>query len=268
MIQDLHQLGMRLLPLLLLVYASGCSDNVELYSRIKENECNEMLAVLLDAQIPAEKVAVDDNLFTLKVVPSEMRRSIDLLHDAGYPKAEFNGIAESFSQSSLVSSPLEERIRYMHALSEELAATITTVDGVITARVHIVLPENTPFGEQISPSSASVFIKHSVNVNLSNVVPEIKSFVENSIEGLSSDKVSVVLFQSDAMRRRLEDAATPQLAEVFDVQVAPQSQGYLKNLLLTLASVALLNFVLLLLVGFMWFRTDRRLKESRQEAAA
>jgi type III secretion protein J len=264
-IQNLHRWGFRLVPLLLFVF-SGCSDKVELYSRIEENECNEMLAVLLDSNIPAEKIAVDDNLFTLQVVPGEMRRSIDLLRDSGYPKAEFNGIAESFSQSSLVSSPLEERIRYMHALSEELAATITTVDGVITARVHIVLPENTPFGEQISPSSASVFIKHSVNRNLSNVVPEIKSFVQNSIEGLTSEKVAVVLFQSDAMRRRLEDAATPEMADVFNVQVAPQSQGYLKNLLMTLGGVAVLNFVLLVLAGFMWFRTDRRLKESRQQA--
>jgi len=266
-IQVLHRVAFRVWPLLILC-ALGCSDKVELYSRIGENECNEMLAVLLDADIPAEKVVAEDNLFTLKVVPSEMKRSIDLLRDSGYPKGQFNGIAESFSQSSLVSSPLEERIRYMHALSEELAATITTVDGVITARVHIVLPENTPFGEQISPSSASVFIKHSVNRNLSNVVPEIKTFVENSIEGLTSEKVSVVLFQSDAMRRRIEDAAVPEMADVFNVQVAPQSQGYLTNLLLTLGGVAVLNFVLLLLAGWMWFRTNRRLREARQQAVA
>ena len=46
----------------------------------------------------------------------------------------------------------------MHALAQDLSATISRIDGVVVARVHIVLPDNNPFAEKVKPSSAAVFI--------------------------------------------------------------------------------------------------------------
>ena len=43
------------------------------------------------------------------------------------------------------------------------------------------------------PSSASVFIKYNPSYPLENMKSDIKLIVERSIEGLSYDKVSVVM---------------------------------------------------------------------------
>jgi len=48
----------------------------------------------------------------------------------------------------------------IYALSEELSRTVSEIDGVISARVHVVLPENDPLRRDLVPSSASVFIRH------------------------------------------------------------------------------------------------------------
>jgi type III secretory pathway lipoprotein EscJ len=93
----------------------------------------------------------------------------------------------------LISSPLEERIRFIYGLSQDVQETLSRIDGVITARVHIVLPENDPFAKEVRPSSASVFIKYLPDSHLEDIKSEIKLIVEKSIEGLSYDKVSVVM---------------------------------------------------------------------------
>jgi type III secretion protein J len=108
-----------------------------------------------------------------------------------------------FKKTGLVSSPLEERVRFMHALSEKLSETISHIHGVVTARVHIILPENDPYSEKLIPPSASVFISYLPHVNVEESVKDIKQLVTNSIEGLSSEKVTMVLFPNSPPQERL-----------------------------------------------------------------
>ncbi len=108
------------------------------------------------------------------------------------PRQPFKSLGEVFKGSGLVASPVEERARYVYALSEELSRTISDIDGVLSARVHVVLPKNDLLRQDATPSSASVFIRHASNAKLSALLPQIKMLVANSIEGLSYDKVAVV----------------------------------------------------------------------------
>ena len=86
----------------------------------------------------------------------------------------------------------------MDALSQDLAKTISTIDGVLDARVHVVLPDNDPFSKKSLPSSASVAIRTRWNSDLSDMVPSIKNLVKNSIEGLQHEKIAVTLFRDAA----------------------------------------------------------------------
>ena len=90
--------------------------------------------------------------------------------------------------------PSEERIRFMDALAQDLSRTITAIDGVVDARVHVVLPDNDPFSKKNLPSSAAVAIRARWDADLSNVIPSIKSLVKNAIEGLQYEKISVTIF--------------------------------------------------------------------------
>ena len=106
-------------------------------------------------------------------------------------------MGQVFKKDGLVSSPMQERAQMIFALSQELSRTVSEIDGVLSARVHLVLPENDPLRQQLVPSSASVFIRHRSNMPVGNLVPQVKMLVANGVAGLSYDKVSVVLVPVD-----------------------------------------------------------------------
>ena len=99
----------------------------------------------------------------------------------------------------------------IYALSQELARTVSDIDGVFSARVHLVLPENDPLRQQLIPSSASVFIRHASTAPLSELVPQVKMLVANGVAGLSYDKVSVVLVPVAVRERTAALNAEPEM---------------------------------------------------------
>lgn len=198
--------ALALLPLLLLLI--GCK--ADLYTKVQEREANEMLAVLLRNGVDAARVAAKDGTSTIQVEQSQIAFSIVLLNGEGLPHHTFKSLGEVFSGTGLIASPTEERARYVYALSEELSRTISDIDGVLSARVHVVLPKNDLLRRDATPSSASVFIRHDSKADLSILLPQIKMLVANSIEGLSYDKVAVVF--ASVERPALEQRPAPATA--------------------------------------------------------
>lgn len=182
----------------LVIICYGCNNSC-LYSNLNEKEAVEMQAILLRQGIDCNKIAGKENLWELRVSKNHLAEAVEILKGFGYPKDEFADMGKMFKKEGLVSSPLEERIRYIYALSQEVGQTISKIDGIITARVHIVLPENDPLSEYFQPSSASVFVKHRQTLDIQFHIHQIKQLVVNSIEGLSYDKVSVVPFASSGV---------------------------------------------------------------------
>lgn len=169
---------------------AGCKS--DLYTKLQEREANEMLALLLNNNIEASRVAAKDGTSTIQVEEKQIAAAIDLLKAEGLPRQNFKNLGEVFKGSGLIASPTEERARYVYALSEELSRTISDIDGVLSARIHVVLPKNDLLRQDTTPSSASVFIRHDSHAKLTVLLPQIKMLVANSIEGLSYDKVAVV----------------------------------------------------------------------------
>lgn len=180
------------LVLVITLALSGCKT--ELYSNLPENDANAMLSILLNNKIDAEKI-LDKKAGTyfLHVDKSKIPQAVGILKEYGYPKEKIATIGDLFKKEGLISSPLEERARFIYALSQSVQETLSQIDGVLVARVHVVLPENNPVDKTIKPSSASVFIKYNPAYRLEDMKSEIKMIVEKSIEGLTYDKVSVVM---------------------------------------------------------------------------
>jgi len=179
--------------LLFALMLSACGGSVELIGALPENEANEMLAVLLNANIEARKVPAREGQVALHVESGKVALALDTLRVRGLPRERFAGMGDIFRKEGLISSPLEERVRYLYALAQELSNTISKIDGVIVARVHVVLPERASTGDPSVPSSAAVFVKHQEGYNLDTVQPQIRRLVVNSIPNLTTDRVSIVL---------------------------------------------------------------------------
>lgn len=174
------------------LFISGCQ--MELYSNLSENDVNNMLSIMLSNGIDSEKIKdKKSRAYALMIDEGKIPHAIELLKEHGYPREKVTGVKDLFKKEGLVSSPMEERVRYIYALSQSVQETLSQIDGVLTARVHIVMPANNPFVDIIKPSSASVFIKYHPSSDIKNIKSKIKLIVEKSIEGLSYEKVSVVM---------------------------------------------------------------------------
>ena len=233
-------------PMLALLFA--CGGQVELVADIAAPEANEVLAALLDANVRATKIPGKEGMVKLTVEPSQVAKAIAVMRTEGLPRERFAKMGEVFRKDGMISSPVEERARYLWALSQELGATVNQIDGVVRARVHVVLPERSSGGDPAIPSSAAVFIKHKRGFNLDDAIPQVKRLVSNSIPGLSAERISVVLLPA---AQRASDAAVAGATKVWGVTVLNQSAGSLSTMLWSLASLLLMAVGL---VGFLAWR--------------
>ena len=186
--------GRWLAALALLLALGGCK--VGLYSNLNEQEANEIVAALSTEGIDAAKSRVEGSNWQVEVDESRMGVALDVLRAQGLPNERFATMGEVFQKQGLVSTPSEERMRYIYAVSQELSQTLRNVDGVVSARVHVVIPANDPLSEKIRPSSAAVFIKYRPDVDIRLLAPAVKDMVAHSIEGLTHDQVSLSLFEA------------------------------------------------------------------------
>ena len=185
----------RLLPAFVLALAlAGCKTG--LYSGLNETEANEIVATLSAGNIDARKERPDGTDWQVQVDEGSIGPALALLGAQGLPHERFASMGDMFQKQGLVSTPSEERMRYIYAVSQELSQTLRSIDGVVSARVHVVIPATDPMSDKIRPSSAAVFIKHRPDVDLRLLAPAVKDLVAHSIEGLTPDQVSLSLFEA------------------------------------------------------------------------
>ena len=184
-----------MLMVMLCALLAGCDKDVALHSQLEERQANLVMAALLDDGIACHKVPGEEGLWNVLIAEPDFAKATNLLERKGLPRRSYQGVSEVFKKTGMVSSPSEERIRFMDALAQDLSRTISGIDGVIDARVHVVLPENDPFAKHTLPSSAAVAIRSRWNADIADLVPSIKNLVKNSIEGLKYEKISVTVFK-------------------------------------------------------------------------
>ena len=180
---------------------AGCDKEATLHSGLEERQANLVMAALLDAGIDCHKSPGEEGTWNVTVVESRFAEAVNLLERRGLPRRAHQGIGEVFKKTGMISSPSEERILFMDALAQDLAKTISGIEGVVDARVHVVLPENDPFARHVLPSSAAVAIRSRWDADLTDIVPSVKGLVKNAIEGLQYEKIMVTVFRDAPPKR-------------------------------------------------------------------
>ena len=174
---------------------AGCTRG-PLYSDLTEPQANEVQAALLSAGIDARKEAmVKSKGWAIEVDRSDVPHAMAVLGASGLPRQPLRTLGEVFPKEGFVSSPLEERARYVFALSQEVEQTLLQLDGVVDARVHIAMPERSVFDDKSPSASASVVIIEQPGASLETRETDIKAIVTDGIEGLSDiNRVTVKFF--------------------------------------------------------------------------
>jgi len=182
--------------LALLLLLAACTRMVTLQAGLTDADANDIVVVLHGKGLEVEKEKTKEGV-SLLVKEGDLSRATAAMNAAGLPHRTLSNLGEVFKKQGMISSPMEERVRYIHGLSEELESTMMQFDNVVAARVHVVLPERIAPGEPIQPSSAAVFIKYRPPLDEDAVVPRVRRLVASSIPGLAGDdgarKVAVVM---------------------------------------------------------------------------
>lgn len=236
----------------------ACSGQVDLMSAATEDEANEVVSVLLESDIKVRKIPGKDGMVGVRVNGEQVGRALQLLRENGLPREPYVGMGQLFKKEGLISSPLEERARYIYALTQELSSTLSRIDGVLRARVHVVLPERGTSGEPPTSSTAAVFIKYKEGYDLERIQPQVRRLVSNSIPGLTPEHVSIVLIASEPPPR---PKSAPALA------TPPATDERLAMLLWGAIPLALLTSVALFYVVWRYVIPRHRRTAPRDVAA-
>lgn len=146
----------------------------------------QVVADALDDQGIAYQVGNDGR--TLMVRPEDEGRA--RLASAGAGK--IIGY-ESLESIELGTSPQREQWAYQRALEGELSQTVASLGKVAKARVHLDLPEDSPFLRDQRPPSASVLVSLLPGAALTSAEARgITALVSGSVNGLKPANVVVV----------------------------------------------------------------------------
>ena len=174
---------------------AGCSRG-PLYSDLTETQANEVQAALIGAGIDAQKTPVAKSKgWSVSVDRTDIPRAMSVLNAAGLPREPLRTLGDVFPKEGFVSSPLEERARYVFGLSQEVQRTLMQLDGVVEARVHIAIPERNVLDDKPPSASASVVIVMQPGAGLESRETDIKAIVTDGVEGLNDiNRVTVKFF--------------------------------------------------------------------------
>lgn len=100
---------------------------------------------------------------------------------------------ELFDSNTLGMTDFMQRVNMKRATEGELSRTISALDQIDFARVHLVLPERSPFTESNVQASASVILNMKQGMRLSPAQIEgISSLVSGSVPELMMENVSIL----------------------------------------------------------------------------
>jgi len=256
-------------PTLICALLVGCS--VEILHDVDEATANEVLATLERRGIDGDKIRAvqgSTSTYTVSVPRGEAAAAWKILRSENLPRPEQAGLGEVFGKTGLVPTATQERALMHHALSGELARTLQSVDGVLEARVHLVLPSRDPLSPPdmpVSPAKASVLLRLGGKAPLKR--EDVQRLVAGSVKDLAPERVSVVIVHAKA---NAPGAAATPLRSVGPFTVAAGDRTALvATLVAGLVLVALLGAGVIVLVrrGRVLAARARRVAESGETAS-
>ncbi len=179
--------------ILILLTSMLMACKTPVYQGLSEDQANEMLSTLLRRGISVEKIAEGKTGFTISVEESQLVQALEVLKNHNLPRASYNTLGGIFAGDGMIASPSEESARLSFALSEELANTFSSIDGVLTARVHVVLASTDLASDIHTPASVGVFLRHTPDSPVVNLIPKIREISAKAVPGLDYERVSVML---------------------------------------------------------------------------
>ncbi|HYB11450.1 MAG TPA: flagellar basal-body MS-ring/collar protein FliF [Alphaproteobacteria bacterium] len=185
-------------------------DMALLYSGLEPEDAGHIVAQLEQRNIPYELKANGTQI----MVPSPQVPNVRVaLAQEGLPHGGTVGYEIFDKPDALGSSNFVRDINRLRALEGELSRTIRSIDGIKSARVHLVLPRRELFSaERQEPSASIALAMRTAERPSAQVVAAIQHLVASAVPGLKSARVSVIDDRGTLLARGAGDGNDDSLA--------------------------------------------------------
>jgi flagellar M-ring protein FliF len=173
-----------------------------LYGNLSTADATE-IAAKLDTSKIAYKLSDDGTQVTVQ--QKEVGKARILLAQDGLPHQGSVGYEIFDQKQAFGTTSFVQNINQLRALEGELSRTVGTIDGVRSARIHLVLPTRELFSKDSSPASASVFLNLHDNTGMSpGQIQAIQHLVAAAVPHLKASNIAII-DQSGNLLARGED---------------------------------------------------------------
>jgi len=181
-----------------IVIWSGKTDYKVLYTDLTKDDSGTIARMLEEGKIPYQ---VKDDGKTIMVPEDHVeiwrleiaKKGVNFTGTVGY---------EVFDKQAFGTTSFVQKINKQRALEGELVKTITHIKGITRARIHLSIPETSPFVSERKPPSASIVLDIERGVTMTNdEVKGIQSLVSSSVDGMRTHNVVVI----DSRGKKLSD---------------------------------------------------------------
>jgi type III secretion system YscJ/HrcJ family lipoprotein len=186
---------LRTVPLLVLCLVIAGCQQASLLEGLDERQANEVVSAMLHNNIAAEKRNEGKGAFAVRVSRSDLPEAIELVQRDDLPSAPRTQISAAFPADAMVSTPTGERARLLSAIEQRLEESLSVLEGVKTARVHVSYDAPTRTGNQASEPEMHVaaVVVHEGSVDEQALLQSVKRFLRNAFVQVDYDNVSVIL---------------------------------------------------------------------------
>jgi type III secretion protein J len=240
---------MRRIATLAVALSSAAACSVPVAANLDENDANQAVVVLSRGGVGADKERDPEHegRFRVSVTRNEASAAISLLAEENLPPRVSPGVLEALGTGGVVPSRLAEHAKWTTGIAGDLERSFATVDGVLSARVHLSVPPR----ETLDPEAQQDLPSASILLRYRGATPpiasgEVQRLVAGAVPSLAPDHVNVVMTASPAGRAPERD-----LVRFGPVSVTRGSAPAMRVLA---GAAALLNLLLVAGLFGLWTR--------------
>ncbi|SUB02073.1 Flagellar M-ring protein [Pannonibacter phragmitetus] len=160
----------------------------QLYSDLSLEDSSAIINSLEQQAIPFELRREGSTI----LIPQEQIARVRMrLAEDGLPTGGSIGYEIFDRTDTLGATSFVQNINHLRAMEGELARTIRSIDRIVSARVHLVIPERQLFQRDARPPSASIAVKVRGSLG-GGEIRAIQHLVAAAVDGLKPERVSIV----------------------------------------------------------------------------
>ncbi|MCZ2723289.1 flagellar basal-body MS-ring/collar protein FliF [Marinomonas sp. 15G1-11] len=190
------------------------TDYKPVLSSITDYNADQIVELLTINNIPFK---LDENTGALLVESDSYHLARLKLAGSGIVQDNIVGMEIMDQEQALGTSQFVEGTRYRRGLEGELSRTITSLQSIKSARVHLAIPKESVFVRDTRKPSASVFLELYPGRRLdASQVDAIVNLVSSSISQLSHKDVTVVDQRGTLLSQKDQDSELSIAGKQFD----------------------------------------------------